>query len=162
MLQLDPGMMIWTWVTFVALLIILRKIAWKPLLGAVEERERLIGESLRKAEEARTEAEKMIAEQKKKLAEAQDEMQKMLKESKQLADRKYGELVAKANQDAEKLVERARADISREREVVINSLRNEFAGLVVSATSRLIGVAVDKSKHQQLIDESIAAFGKKN
>ncbi|RMF60016.1 MAG: ATP synthase F0 subunit B [Calditrichaeota bacterium] len=159
MLQLDPGMMIWTWVTFLVLLLVLRKVAWKPLLKAVEEREQQISESLRRAVEAREEAEKLLFEQQEKLAAAQEEVQQMIKESKAMAEKMRQDILEKAHQDAEKLVERAKADIERQRMQMINALRQEVANLVVDTTSKLVGVVVDEKKHRQIIDEAIAQFG---
>ena len=162
MLELNPGMMIWTWITFGALAFVLYRVAWKPLLSAVENREKHIHDSIQKAEDARAGAEKALAEQEKKLASAHEDIQKMLKESKEIAEKTRQSLIEQAREDASKLVERAKADIEKERQAVITSLKQEVADLVVDATSKLVGVVVDKSRHQQIIDESIANFGQKN
>ncbi len=162
MLELNPGMVIWTWITFAVLLIVLRKIAWKPLLNVVEQREKTISDSLQKAEEARAEAEKMMLEQQEKLASAQEEIQQMIKDSKQMAEKARNDMLEQARQEAAKIVERAKSDIDKERQMVIASLRQEVAELVVDATAKLVGVVVDKSQHKKLIDESIAKFGQKN
>jgi F-type H+-transporting ATPase subunit b len=162
MLSLNPGMLVWTWVTFIALAIVLWKLAWKPLLAAVESRENNISDAISKAENARKEAEKLLAEQQEKLAEAQDEMQKVIKEAKQIADRMRNDMIEQARGDAEKIKERAKADIEKEREAVITSLRKEVADIVVDTTSKLVGVVVDKARHQKIIDESISNFGQKN
>ncbi len=155
MLRLDPGMIIWTWVTFLVLLFVLKKVAWKPLLGAVEERENRIAESLRRAEEARQEAEKLLEEQHRQLAKTQEEVQAMLKESRQMAEKVRSEIIEKAREDANKLMERARRDIEKERQAALMNLRNQVADLVVQATSKLIQVSLDDRKHRQLIDEYI-------
>jgi len=162
MLSLNPGMLVWTWVTFIALAIVLWKLAWKPLLAAVESREKNISDAISKAENARKEAEKLLAEQQEKLAEAQNEMQKVIKEAKQIADKMRSDMIEQARADAEKIKERAKADIDKEREAVIASLRKEVADIVVDTTSKLVGVVVDKARHQKIIDESISNFGQKN
>jgi len=155
MLQLEPGMIIWTWVTFLVLLFVLKKVAWKPLLNMVEERENRIAESLKRAEEARMEAEKLLEEQHRQLAKTQEEVQAMLKESRLMAEKVRNDIIEKAREDANKLMERARRDIEKERQMALMSLRNQVADLVVQATSKLIQVSLDEDKHRELIDEYI-------
>ncbi|RMI17237.1 MAG: ATP synthase F0 subunit B [Calditrichaeota bacterium] len=162
MLELDSGMIFWTWVTFFLLLLVLRKVAWKPLLGAVEAREQKISESLRRAEEAREEAERLLAEHQQALANAQEEVQRMLKESKEMAEKMRQDILQQAKADASKMIERAKADIEREREMAMSALKQEVADMVVNATAKLIGEVVDKSRHAKLIDEAIAQLGQKH
>lgn len=162
LLSLNPGMFLWTIITFVLVAIVLKKIAWKPILDAVEHREKTISEALSKAETAREEAEKLLAEQQKQLASAQEEMQKLIKEGKEMAEKTRQSIVDQAHQDAAKITQRAKEDIEKERQTVIASLKQEVADIVVDATSKLVGVVVDKSRHQKIIDESIAGFGQKN
>lgn len=162
MLQLEPGMLVWTWITFVAVLLVLWKVAWKPLLGAVESRENRINDSLQKAENARAEAEKLLAQQQEKLAAAQQEIQAMIKEARQTAEKMRADLLEQARLEAEKVKQRARSDIEKERDMMLVSLKQEVADLVLETTAKLVGVAVDKARHQKIIDDSIAGFGQKN
>lgn len=159
MLQLEPGMIVWTWVTFLVLLYVLKKVAWNPLLGAVEEREKSIAESLRHAEQARMEADKLLEEQHRKLAQTQEEVQVMLKESRQMAEKIRTEIIEKAKEDAQKLLDRARKDIDKERKMALMGLRKEVADVVVGATAKLIGESLDEKKHRQLIDAYISRLG---
>lgn len=162
MLQLERGMLVWTWITFIAVLLVLWKVAWKPLLGAVESRENRINDSLQKAENARAEAEKLLAQQQEKLAAAQQEIQAMIKEARQTAEKMRIDLIEQARAEAEKVKERARSDIEKERDMMMVSLKQEVADLVVETTAKLLGAAVDKTRHQKLLDDSIASFGQKN
>ena len=155
MLQLEPGMMIWTWVTFLFLFFVLAKIAWKPLLKAVNQREKTIADSLKKADEAQTEAEKYLEEQRKLLEGAQEEIQKMLKENREMAEKMKNEIVDSAREEARKLHERARADIERESEAAILELKKQVADLAVQAASFLIQEKLDAQKHRNLIDNYI-------
>jgi F-type H+-transporting ATPase subunit b len=155
MLQLEPGMMIWTWVTFIFLFILLSKIAWKPLLAMVEKRENTINDALKKAEEAQDEAQKILEEQQKKLESAQSEIQEMMKENKALAEKMKNEVIEKAKNEAQKLHDRAVADIERETDAALLDLRKQVADLTIHATSRLIQENLDDKKHSQLIDNYI-------
>ena len=78
MLTIEPGLLIWTIITFVILLAVLGKLAWKPLLGALEQRETTIRESLEKAEQARLEAEELMAQNRQILAEANRQANRIL------------------------------------------------------------------------------------
>ncbi len=162
MLKLEPGMIIWTWITFGVVLVLLKRYAWQPLLAMVEEREKKIAESLRRADEARDQAEALLEEQHQRLAQAQEEIEAMLKESRAMAEQTRNEILAKAREDANRMLERAKADIERERHAALMSLKKEVADLVVAATGRLIGMNLDEKKHRQLIDEYIQEIGKAN
>jgi len=141
------------------LLLVLRKLAWKPLLGAVEERERTIAESLKRANQAREEAERLLEQQQKKFARTQEEIQAMLKETKELAQKMREEIIAQARADASKLIERAKQDIEKERQMAMQALKKEVANMVVYATARLIQSQLDEKKHREIIDQYIESFG---
>jgi F-type H+-transporting ATPase subunit b len=152
MLQLEPGMMIWTWVTFFFLFLVLAKIAWKPLLAIVEKREKTISDSLKKAEDAQSEAQRLLEEQQKKLAETQSDIQKMMKESKDLGEKIKNDLVDKAKLESQKLHERARSDIERETEAAVLELKKQVADLAIQAASRLLQENLDSKRNHELID----------
>jgi F-type H+-transporting ATPase subunit b len=155
MLQLEPGMMIWTWVTFFFLFLILARVAWKPLLSAVDQREKTISESLQKAEAAKSEAQQLLEEQDKKLSEAQDEIQKMMKQNKEMAEKTRNEMIENAKDQVQKLHQRAQADIARETEAAVLELKKQVADLAIQAASRLIQEKIDAEKHRSLIDQYI-------
>ena len=152
MLQLEPGMMIWTWVTFVVLFFVLAKVAWKPILAAVEEREKGIKDSIQRAEDAKNEAQRLLEEQEQKIAGAQEEIQKMISESKDLAEKMKSEIVEKARQEAQKLREKAHADIEREKDAAIIELKKQVADLSIGIASKLMQENLDVKKHHKIID----------
>jgi F-type H+-transporting ATPase subunit b len=155
MLQLEPGMMIWTWVTFFVLFLILARLAWKPLLSAVENREKTISDSLKRAEDAKLQAQKLMEEQHKILAGAQEDIQKMIKENKEIAENIKNEIIEKARSEAQKLHERARADLERETEAAALQLKKQVVDLVIQAASGLIRENLDSKKNRALIDQYI-------
>ncbi len=155
MLQLEPGMMIWSWVTFLVLFAILAKVAWKPILNIVNQREETINDSLLKADKARTEAQQLLEEHQKMMARAQDEIQQMLKENKAAAEKMKNEILEKARQEAEKLHQRARADLEREKDAAILELKKQVADLAIQAASRLIRENLDAQKNRDLVDNYI-------
>ena len=113
LLSLNPGMFIWSVITFVAVVIVLRAVAWKPILDAVESREKTISDALQRAEQARTESEKLLAEQQRQLNAVQDEIKAMRDESKKVADKTAQSIVSEAQAEATKLMQRAKEDIDK-------------------------------------------------
>lgn len=152
MLQLEPGMMIWTWVTFFVLLVVLSRVAWKPLLSAVENREKSIADSLKKAEEASADAQKLLEEQQRNVQTAQESIQKMMKENKDLAEKIKNEMLERARAEAQKLQQRAKEEIERETEAAILKLKTQVADLAIQAASRLLQENLNNKKQRDLID----------
>ena len=151
MLDLHPGLMIWTIITFIILLIILKKAAWNPILTALDAREKGIKDNIEAAKNAREEAESSIEEYRRKLAEAAAEAQKVLAKARQDAERIGEELKAKYKADAEAELEKARKQIDLERQAAVNEIRNEMAGLVIAAAEKVIGKALDSEDHRRLV-----------
>jgi F-type H+-transporting ATPase subunit b len=160
MLQIDPGLIVWTAVTFVILLVILRVTAWKPLLGALTQREQTIADAIEKAEKAREQAEKMLAENTRRLAQVEQEAQKIIKVGKEAADKARMELLEKSHQDARRIVEQAKAEIQREKEAALTLLRDEVADLAVKAASKIIDEHLDEERHRKLVDKFIRELPK--
>jgi len=155
MLQLEPGMMIWTWVTFFVLFLVLSRVAWKPLLSAVAKREKSIADSLKKAEDASSEAQKLLEEQQNNVRTAQENIQKMMKENKELAEKIKNEMLDKARDETRKLQQRAKEDIVRETEAAVMQLKKQVADLAIQAASHLIQENLDNKKQRELIDDYI-------
>jgi F-type H+-transporting ATPase subunit b len=117
MLELNPGLIFWTIVTFIAVLAILSRVAWKPLMHALTSREEQIRTSLQQAEEAHAEAKKLLEENKRQLAQAEALAQQAMREGREMGERLKTEIVEKANAGARSMVEQAKEEIRREREM---------------------------------------------
>ena len=155
LLSVEPGLMIWTVVIFIILLLILKKYAWGPLLKSLGDREQGIKDSVEKAENLKLEAEKILEEHKKLLASADEEARKQLNDSKQLAEKLRQELMAKANEDANKVITRAKAEIEREKIAALNQLKDEIASLAVGAAEKILDENLDAGKQKRIIDAFI-------
>ena len=103
-LSVEPGLMIWTVVVFVALLLILRKYAWPAILGAVEARERALEEQLAEAERNRAEAARLLAEHQKLLAEGRTAAHGLLAEARTAAEKERALAMEKTRQEQEELL----------------------------------------------------------
>lgn len=155
MLNINPGLIFWTIVTFLAVLLILRKMAWKPLLHALTSREEQIRTSLLEAEEAHAEAKKLLEENKRQLAQAEAHAQQAMREGREMGERLKAEILEKANAGARSMVEQAKEEIRRERDAALIQLRGEVAELAVAAAGKIIDANLDVNKHRQLVDTVI-------
>jgi F-type H+-transporting ATPase subunit b len=155
MLNLDPGMMIWGWATFIVLLILLYKVAWKPILSTIDKRENTIQDSLDNAKNAQDEAETLLAKHEEMIKSAEMEAQKLIKENRELAEKSKQDILDQAQKTAQDLVEKAKADIEKEKEAALATLRTEVADLAIGATRKIIGESLDEAKHREMIDEFV-------
>ncbi len=155
-LDINPGLMIWTFIIFGTLLFLLGKLAWKPLLGSLKAREEAISDSLNKAEMARSDAERIIAENKLERIKAEQEVQKALKEGREYAEKMRQDLMAKANEEAQHLLAQAREEIQRDAKSAILQLRNEAAELAIMATGKLLDENMNDDRQRRLVQKMIA------
>ncbi len=160
-LSINPGLVFWTIVTFVLLVAILKRLAWGPILTALEHREKSIKDAVLGAEAARKEAERLLAEQKALAARAEADAEATREKALRAAEARAAEVYADARAKAEALLEHARQEIEREEARAIGSLRKEAADLAIGAASRLLGRAVDSADHRRLVDEFIRDVEKK-
>ncbi len=160
MLNLDPGMIIWTWITFLIVLVILHKVALKPILSAIDNREKTIREDLEQAQKQREEAQQLLEKHKEMMASAESEAQRLLKEARELADQKRQELLEQARQESQKLIEQAKAEIRHEKESALASLKAEVADLAVGAAEKIILQNLDEKKQKAIVEEYLKSLPK--
>lgn len=150
---ISGGVMVWTIVIFLALVVVLGRYAWGPILGALEAREQRIRQILEAAAADREEAERVLAEHRKQLAEARQQSQQLIAEGRQAADRVRQELLEQARKQQEEMLERARQDIDRERERAVDALRREAVDLSLAAASRLVERRLDSDDDRRIVQE---------
>jgi F-type H+-transporting ATPase subunit b len=160
MLDINPGLILWTIITFILLLAVLGRFAWKPLLQALQSREQEIADSLRKAEEAKKDAERMIAENKIAMDKANAETAKLIAESRTVAEQLKNDIVAKANDSAKKMLEQAKEEISREKDSAMAQLRNEVADLSISVAEKILDESLDSAKQKKMVDNVLKQMQK--
>lgn len=155
MLDLNPGLIIWTIITFLAAAFILRRFAWKPLLGALAAREEKIRSQLEQAEQAQAEAERLLAEHRRQLASAEEQSQRILREGRTLAEQMKADILEKANAGARTMIEQAKGEIQREKESALQDLRAEVADLAITAAGKILDANLDTPKQRKLVDAVI-------
>jgi F-type H+-transporting ATPase subunit b len=152
MFDINPGLMVWTVITFVVLVIVLSKYAWKPLLKSLQDREDMIRQALDQAEKARTEAAELLKQNERNLAKAEEEYQKIIREGKSFAEKLKDEVVARAHQQAQREIQHAKEEIQRDVDAAKQQLRSEVADLAVLAAGKILDETLDAQKHKKIVD----------
>ncbi len=138
-------------VNFLLVLILLYLFAYKPILKLMDERADRIRESLEAADLAGQEAASSQEAIQEQITEARREGQRIMDQTREAADRFRTEEMDKARQEAEAFVERAKADIARERDTAIQEVRASFGDLAITAAERVIRSSLDRTAHESLI-----------
>ncbi|HXO60003.1 MAG TPA: F0F1 ATP synthase subunit B [Candidatus Acidoferrum sp.] len=146
-------------IAFILMILILGRYAYPRIIKAATEREDKIEAGLRAAQEAEERLSKVQAQVEQTLEEARAQARDILTRSHSEATADAAEVLAKARADAEALIERARIEIGGERDRAIQDLRAEVASLVISASERVLGAAIDSKTHQRLIDDALRKVG---
>jgi F-type H+-transporting ATPase subunit b len=158
MLSIEPGLLIWTIITFVVLLIVLRKIAWRPLLAALEQRESTIRNALDEAQRARQESEQLLAENRQILANANRESARILDQGREEAERLRTSITEQARTEAQRMIDEARREIGRERQLAVQELKQVAADLALVAAGKLLHTVVTEDEHRRLVTEFLDGF----
>jgi len=147
------GTLFWTVVIFTLFFLILKRFAWKPVLNIVKQRDEMIKGSLASAEKARKEMLKLQSDNEAILRKAREERETILKEARDIRDKLIAEAKGKASEEAEKLIEKARTGIEREKAIALADIREQVASLSVDIASKLLGEKLKQTGEQQkLID----------
>jgi F-type H+-transporting ATPase subunit b len=154
LVQAEPGLYIWTILTFLGLLFCLRLLAWKPLLKMLQERQDTIAKSLDDAKKARQELERLGVEQQRMLAEARSQADAIVSQTRDDANRLRDELKQKAQAEASVIVKNAEKQITQETARAVQQIRQEAVDMSVAIASKLLQRNVSKADNERLIDET--------
>jgi F-type H+-transporting ATPase subunit b len=155
LVQLDPGLFVWTILTFLVLLGVLAKFAWNPLLKMLKDREELIRSSLEDAEKAKTELERLNTEGQDIINKARSEAQTILAEGKSAASKLKDETLNVAKDQAKSILTKAEKQIRIEKDKAIEEIKSEVVDLSLSVAAKLIKKNISREDNQALIDESL-------
>ena len=132
------GLMFWTIVIFILLLLILKKFAWKPILKAVDDRNNSIKDALSSAEKAKEEMEQLSADNDKILTEARMERDSIIKEAREIKEKTISEAKSKATKEAEKIIIDAKQQIKNEQMKDMIELKNEIADISIQMAEKIL------------------------
>lgn len=152
------GLVFWTSLVFVILLVLLRKLAWKPILGAVKSREENISNALASAEKAKEELTKLQSSNEQLLKEAYAQRDQMLKDAQEAHDKIVAEAKGHAQEEADKMIAKAQAEISAQKNAAVAEIKTQVATLSVEIAEKLLKSELSEANKQsavanQLIEE---------
>jgi F-type H+-transporting ATPase subunit b len=150
------GLMIWTLVTFVIVLIVLRKYAYGPLQQMIDARRQAIVADLDAAESARTDAQETLAEYRQQLAEARKEAGKIVEDARRVGDERRAAAVAELEAEKNRLMRQTQDEIRAETRQALNAIKQQVADLAVAATEKVVRARLDEAEQRRLIDEALA------
>lgn len=156
---LNGGDIIATLVVFLVLLFLLKKFAWGPLMGIMQQREDLIASEIESAENSRQESAKMLEEQRNLLKEARVQAQEIVENAKKQGEVSRQELIATARAESGRMKESAVQEIANEREKAMAAVREEVVALSLLAASKVLNKEISEEDNRQLINETIAKAG---
>lgn len=158
LLQPAYGLMVWTLVIFVVLLLVLTKFAFKPITAAVEAREKALQAAIDGARRDREEAALLLAEHRAALDASRGEGQKLIADARAAAERVRAELIEQAHAEQTRMLERARAEIDAERAKAIAELRREAVDLAIIGAGKVINESLDSAKNRKLVESYLASI----
>ena len=155
LVQVDPGLFIWTIVTFLVLLTLLAKFAWGPLLQALESRQNAIRKSLDDAQQARQELDRLNQESAQIIRQARVDAEAIVTKSRADAERLREEMKQKARSEADGIVKNAERQIQLETQRALQQIRHEAIDLSVQIASKLLQRNLTKEDNERLIEDAL-------
>lgn len=153
------GLIFWMTLSFLAVLFILAKFAWKPILKGLKDREASIADALNEAKKAREENAAMMARNEDLMRQAREEREVLLKEARDIRDREIAGAKARAKAEGDALLARAREDIRNEKMAAITDMKNQVAELSIQVAERILrdklgDAAAQKSLVEKVMNEA--------
>ncbi|MBT5077792.1 MAG: F0F1 ATP synthase subunit B [Candidatus Marinimicrobia bacterium] len=159
MLEVHGGLLAWTVITFVLLLVVLKKVAWGPILDALDARENEIKDALNAAEKAREEAERVSSDYEDAIRKAQADAQQIISDAKTAGEKVKLDLEAIASEKADEIIEKAKAQIDAERVKVISEIKTVAVEISLSAAAKVIEKNLDSDDNRKLVNEALEGIG---
>ncbi len=159
MFKAEPGLIIWTLISFFLLLILLAKLAYPQILKGLKRREETIQQQLEEAKKAKQEAAALLEDYRRQLAEARAEAQKIINEGKELGENMRKEIIQKAQQESNQMVKRAQEEIELQKQKAILELQEKIADLSIMAASKIVQKSLNTEDHRRLIEEFVSKVG---
>ncbi len=160
--QFSLGLFFWQTVLFIALILLLKKFAWKPILDSVNDREEGIKNALESAEKAKLEMQNLQADNQKLLKEAREERESMLKEARDIKNKMIDDAKGEAQTQANKMIAQAQAAIESEKKAAIADLKTQVANLSIEIAEKVVREELSNKDKQIKLVESMLGEAKLN
>ena len=150
------SLIFWTSLIFLVFFLLMRKFAWKPILGAVKSREDSINSALLAAENAKKDMQNLKADNEKLLAEARAERDMMMKEAREIKEKMISDAKSEAQSQADKMIEQAKASIASEKNAAIADLKNQVGTLSLEIAEKVLkGELANKETQTKLVEQML-------
>ena len=150
------SLIFWTSLIFIVFFLLMRKLAWKPILGAVKSREDSINNALLAAENAKKDMQNLKADNEKLLAEARAERDIMIKEAREIKEKIISDAKSEAQVQGEKMIEQAKASIASEKNAAIADLKNQVGALSLEIAEKVLrGELANKETQTKLVEQML-------
>ncbi len=156
---LNIGDILATFVIFILLMLLLKKFAWGPLMGVMQQREDLIKSEIEVAENSRLESHKLLEEQRSLLKDARTQAQEIVENAKKQGEVSREEIITTARAESGRMKEAAVQEIANERDKAISAVREEVVALSLLAATKVLEKEISEEDNRQLINETIAKAG---
>jgi F-type H+-transporting ATPase subunit b len=155
LIQVTPGLMIWTIVCFLVALFVLKRFAFGPIQTLIDERRERIRRSLEEADDAREEARKLLEEHRKLIGQARNEAEEILSEARQVGKAMQQRVKDETEADRQRRLEETKRQIEAETRRALEAIRAEVAELSLVAAEKVTRKTLDDKDQRRLIDEAI-------
>ena len=155
LIQVTPGLMIWTIICFLIALFVLKKYAFGPIQKAIDERRDRIAQSIAEADNARAEARELLEQHRALIGQAKSESADILADARKVGEAQLARVKDEAETDRLRRLEDTRKQIDAETTRALDQIRSEVADLTVEATQRVVGRVLDTADQRRLIDEAV-------
>ena len=155
LLSVSVGTVFWASIAFIAVLLILKKMAWGPILQSLEEREQGIASALAQAEKAREEMAALKSGNDQLLKEAREERDRILKEAKEIGDKMRSDAKERAQIEAAQLIANAQREIENQKKAAIEELKNQVASLSIEIAEKLVREKLTDNEKQSALNSKL-------
>ncbi|MGY8885215.1 MAG: F0F1 ATP synthase subunit B [Flavobacteriales bacterium] len=152
----DVGLLFWTFISFAILFFLLKKFAWKPIVGTVNDREKSIKEALASAEAAKLEMQNLTADNERILKEARAEREMMMKEAREIKTKMIADAKEEAKESADKMIAQAQSAIESEKKAAVAELKSQVASLSIEIAEKVMKSELsDSDKQLKLVEDML-------
>jgi F-type H+-transporting ATPase subunit b len=155
LLKVDPGLLIWTLITFSILVLILWKAAWKPIIAALDARADRVRSEIENAEKSRQEAEKVLVQYKEMMSNAKEEASKIISLSKNEAEKVKNEIIEKATLESKAIVDRAKNEINLAKENALADIKSEVVFLSTDIATKILKKNINADDQKAIVKETL-------
>jgi F-type H+-transporting ATPase subunit b len=159
LLKVDPGLLLWTVITFAVLFLVLWKAAWKPIVDALDARAEKVRSDIENAEMMRIEAEKQLAQHREMMDKASAEVARIIAEGKSDAERVRNGIIEKANEDAKDLGERVKKEIELAKDKALSEIKTEVVNLSTGIAAKIIEKNLNPDDQKKLVQDALSKMG---